>query len=335
MRREYRRWIGLIGGLIGLLLVVAAWSLTTGEIRLPLSRLPHIWQDKNSLEYTVLAQLRWPRLLLGFSVGGALGLSGAVLQTIFRNPLVEPYTLGISGGASLGVALLIVFGSSVTGALFSLPLAGFTGALLTMLLVYGLGIRKGSGTINRMLLIGVMISFISSSLLTLLLSLSSQEAMHHVVFWTMGSLNESNPKIIRLVLAFSLFGMLFTSLLARPLNALQLGEAKARYLGINTSLVIKILFVVTSLLTGMSVAVSGVIGFVGLVTPHVIRLLVGSDCRILLWGSYLGGAVFLMACDVLSRTLIAPLELPVGVFTGIIGGLLFIAMLVRSHQKSL
>lgn len=335
MRTKYIRWAWVLASLILLVLLASLWSLLSGEINIPLGKLIAVMNQPDSMEYAIMTNIRIPRLVLAFSIGGSLSLIGAILQGIFRNPLVEPYTLGISGGASLGVAIMIVLGGSLAGNLLTLPIAGFAGALATILLVYFLGIRKGAGNINRMLLIGVMISFVCSSSLMFLLSIASSEDMHSVIFWTMGSLDEPNGDLIRLVFWTSIAALAFTYLFAQPLNALRLGEKRAMHLGINAPLLIKILFVVTSLLAGLCVSVAGVIGFVGLVIPHLLRQLIGSDFRILLAGSFLGGSLFLIVCDVLARTLISPNELPVGVLTGIIGGLVFILLLSRSRQNTL
>lgn len=333
MKQKYVKWFGVILLLVILVSAASVWSLLSGDMNITPDKLFSNLGNPDSMESAILTKIRIPRLILAFSIGGALSLIGAILQGIFRNPLVEPYTLGISGGASLGVALVIVSGIGLSGTLFALPVAGFAGALLTILLVYFLGIRKGAGNVNRMLLIGVMISFISSSLLMFFMSVSTTEGLHSILFWTMGSLDESNRSLIILVLTVSLAGLVFSNLFSHQLNALRLGEDRARHLGVNSSLMIKLMFVVTSLLAGICVSVAGVIGFVGLVIPHLIRMLVGSDYRILLTGSFLGGSFFLIVCDVIARTIIAPNELPVGVITGIIGGVVFIVILAREKKK--
>lgn len=333
MKQKYVKWFGVILLLVILVSAASVWSLLSGDMNITPDKLFSNLGNPDSMESAILTKIRIPRLILAFSIGGALSLVGAILQGIFRNPLVEPYTLGISGGASLGVAMVIVSGIGLSGTLFALPVAGFAGALITILLVYFLGIRKGAGNVNRMLLIGVMISFISSSLLMFLMSVSTTEGLHSILFWTMGSLDESNRSLIILVLAVSLSGLVFSNLFSHQLNALRLGEDRARHLGVNSSLMIKLMFVVTSLLAGICVSVAGVIGFVGLVIPHLIRLLVGSDYRILLTGSFLGGSFFLIVSDVIARTIIAPNELPVGVITGIIGGVVFIVILAREKKK--
>lgn len=321
-----------------LLLLVAVFcafllSLSVGEVSIPFRDMLSVLSDKDSMEYGVLSYIRIPRTLLGFAVGGGLSLSGAILQGIYRNPLVEPYTLGISGGASLGVTFAIVAGLHLTNVLF-LPFAGFIGALATIFLVYALSIRRGMLEINRMLLIGVMISFISSSLMMFLMSVTSAENIHGIVFWTMGSLNESNYAMIGLVVILSVACLLVSYIFVMPLNALRLGEENARHLGVDSGTTIRILFILTSLLTGACISVAGIIGFVGLVIPHIVQLWVGSDYRIKLIASFLSGSVFLILCDVAARTIIAPNELPIGVITGIVGGIVFIVLLSRSEKHS-
>lgn len=331
MNKKYIKWILFLLALLLLLVVSVLVSLSSGEIKVSLSQLPQILADKTSIEYTVLSKIRIPRILLAIGVGGGLSLSGAVLQGIYRNPLVEPYTLGISGGAALGVAVAIVFGLNSLSFL-SLPAFGFLGALLTLFVVYFLSIKRGGLNINSMLLIGVMVSFVSSSAMMFLMSISTTENLHNIVFWVMGSLDESNNSLISVAFYSALAGLFISYLFAQTLNALRLGEVKARHLGINTGIAIKLLFFVASLLTGIAVSVAGVIGFVGLVIPHVIRLVIGNDYRILLAGSFLGGAIFLILSDTVARTIISPNELPIGVITGFVGGLVFIIVLSRSKS---
>lgn len=319
--------------LLFMLLSVVGISLSVGEFSIPLKKLALALSDRGSIEYGVLSYIRIPRTFLGFAVGGSLSLAGAILQGIYRNPLVEPYTLGISGGASLGITFVIVTGLHLLNVLL-MPFAGFIGAFLTIFLVYTLGMKKGKISVTRMLLIGVMISFISSSLVMFLMSVTAVENIHSIVFWTMGSLNESNSTLIAGMVALSLVCLFATYLFVTQLNALRLGEEKARQLGINSNAIIKILFVITSLLTGACIAVAGVIGFVGLVIPHTVRLWVGTDYRILLITSFLSGSIFLIASDILARTIIAPNELPIGVITGIVGGVAFIVLLSHSQKQS-
>jgi iron complex transport system permease protein len=331
---KYTQWFIYIIVLLLLLLFAIGFSLSIGELNFSIFDIPHILRKgEGSVEYSILKNIRLPRVWMGLAVGGALSLSGVILQGIYHNPLVEPYTLGISGGAALGVAFTIVFGLHFIFGAFMLPLFGFIGAFISITLVYFISLRHGKLKINSMLLIGVMISFISSSVMMLLMAITTTENLHGIVFWIMGSLEEPNQSLIRLTILVSLFGLIASYFLVQPLNALRLGEEKARHLGINTDLSIRLLFVIASLLAGVSVAVAGVIGFVGLVIPHIMRIIVGSDFRILLLSSFLGGSIFLILCDTLARVLILPNQLPIGVITGIVGGITFVIILSRTSLK--
>ncbi len=325
-----KRQIVIIVTLIFLLIGSVLIALSIGEISFSLKDLIEVLSNKSGIEYTIITKIRLPRIILGIAVGGALSLSGVILQGVYRNPLVEPYTLGISGGASLGVAFTIVFNLNMVLGIYILPISGFIGAVITTFLVYILAVRKSYFNINRMLLIGVMISFMSSSVMMFLMSTTTSENLNSIIFWIMGSLDEPNILLIYFVLYVSIAGLIITYLFANPLNALRLGETKAKHLGLNTTFTIRALFVIASILTGISVSVVGVIGFVGLIIPHVLRMIIGSDYRHLLIASFLGGSIFLVISDVIARTIISPNELPIGVITGMIGGLVFIVIMSRS-----
>lgn len=317
-----------------LLVVASLWSLLGGNMDLSLSDLPQLLNgDLDSVEVTIIKKIRLPRVILGIAVGGALSLSGTILQGVYRNPLVEPYTLGISGGAALGIAIAIVFGLERYLGAWVLPFMGFAGAMVIIVLVYTLGQRSQRMNTQGMLLVGVMISFIASSVMMLLMSITTTENLQSIFFWTMGSLDSTNSTLIRIAFFTSIIGLVLSYFFVQPLNALRIGEEKARHLGINTDVAIRLLFVISSLLTGVCVAVVGVIGFVGLIIPHVVRFLVGGDFRILLITSFLGGGVFLILSDILARNIIAPNELPIGVITGLIGGTVFVFMINKSNGR--
>jgi len=336
MQKKYLRWSLYLAGLLVLLVASVVLSLSVGEMNLGFMDIFSILRKGHeSMEYTILSQIRFPRVLLGIAVGGALSLSGILLQGVYRNPLVEPYTLGISGGASLGVAIAIVFGLHQLIGSFVLPIAGFAGSFLIIFLVYTISTRNGRVNIQTMLLTGVMISFIASSGMMFLMATTNSENLHGIIFWIMGSLDEPDMSLIYITLILSVCTLAFSYLFVQPLNALRLGEEKAKHLGINTDTAIKLLFLMASLLAGVSVAVAGVIGFVGLIIPHLMRLLVGSDYRILLISSFLSGSIFLVLSDVIARTIISPNELPIGVITGIAGGIVFLLMMSRSSIRSL
>jgi iron complex transport system permease protein len=325
-----KRWGLIIAGLTILLAGCALMALRLGSTGLSAAEiLDAVFHDRDSVTAGIVLGIRLPRVILAIAVGGALSVAGTILQGLFRNPLVEPYTLGISGGASLGVCIAILTGLPALLGVTAYPLAGFAGAGIVIVLVYGLGLRTGRLHPNTMLLIGVMISFVSSSLVMLLMAVSEQDDLSNIVFWIMGSLDEPSPVLIRLVLAGSLAGLVIALCHSLVLNAMVLGDDEAALLGVRTARARKILFVTASLLTGLSVSAGGIIMFVGLIVPHFMRMIAGSDHRILIISSFLGGACFLTFCDVVARMVIAPLELPVGVITGIIGGVTFIYVLGR------
>jgi len=336
MQKKYLKWAIYLAILFSLLVAAVLLSLSVGEMNLGFSDIFDILRKGNdSMEYTIISRIRFPRILLGIAVGGALSLSGVLLQGVYRNPLVEPYTLGISGGASLGVAFAIVFGLHLHIGSFILPISGFTGAFLIIFLVYSISSRSGRINIQSMLLTGVMISFIASSSMMLLMAITSSENLHGIIFWIMGSLDEPDMSLIYITLILALLSLVASYFFVQPLNALRLGEEKAKHLGVNTDTTIKLLFLLASLLAGVCVAVAGVIGFVGLIIPHLMRMLVGSDYRILLVSSFLSGSVFLVLSDVIARTIISPNELPIGVITGIVGGVVFLLMMSRSSMRTL
>jgi iron complex transport system permease protein len=211
----------------------------------------------------------------------------------------------------------------------STPASGFLGAAGIVFLVYTISARGAGIRLSRLLLIGVMVSFMASSLIMLVMAVTRTEDLHGIIFWIMGSLEEPNFFLIKTVLIISLGGMIISFVYAVSLNALSLGEEEAFHLGVEVERVKKAVFVIASLLTGCCVAVAGIIGFIGLVVPHLMRMLVGGDHRILLVASYISGAAFLILCDTLARVVIAPMELPVGVITGLVGGAVFIYALSR------
>ena len=323
-------WLKWVFILLALLLCTFILSLGVGPVYVSLSKLFSLWcRGQGTYEYAILFEVRLPRILLGFAVGGGLAVAGVMLQGMFRNPLVEPYTLGISGGAALGVCVNIVSGGPQSLGVLSLPVSGFLGAVGAISVVYILSTKGGVIRLFRLLLIGVMVSFMASSLIMLIMAIARAEDLHGIIFWIMGSLDEANFFLIRVILLVSVGGLFLSLFFAVDLNAFSLGEEEASHLGVEVERVKKELFLLASFLTGCCVSVTGIIGFVGLVVPHVMRLLVGSDHRILLVVSYLSGAIFLILCDTLARVVIAPMELPVGVITGLIGGSVFIYALIR------
>lgn len=316
------------------LAAAAVTAMASGSAGIPLKRIfMIILEGKGTPEYGILMDIRLPRVVLGFAVGGALSLAGVMLQGMFRNPLVEPYTLGISGGGALGAALCIVFKLHYLLPMTALPASGFLGSCLVVVPLYFLNMRQNVLRMQGILLTGVMTSFISSSLVFLILAISKTDELHSIVFWIMGSLEEPSWMLILIVGAIALACLLLSYFFAPVLNALSLGEEEAVHLGIDTERAKKQLFLMASLLTGISVSLTGIIGFVGLIVPHFVRMMTGYDHRRLFVISFLTGAGFLIFCDTLARTALSPIELPVGVITGILGGSVFIYVLTRRHMS--
>jgi len=333
LKNRFTHWTAALLILGGLLAAVGIISLCLGSADISPARLfAALIHGGDTIERTILCDVRLPRILLGIAVGGALSLAGVILQGLFRNPLVEPYTMGISGGAALGVCLAILFRLGRNFGVWSLPVAGSIGAAATIFAVYFLSIRKGDLNIRNLLLIGIMTSFICSSLITLIMAISKVEDLHGIIFWAMGSLEQTTPLLVKVAVIVSVVALCISYCFCLELNALLLGEEEALHLGVNIETAKRLLFILAAVTTGLSVAVAGIIGFVGLVVPHFMRLFVGGDHRILLPAAWLCGGIFLVSCDTLARTVISPTELPVGVVTGLLGGIIFVYALCRRPE---
>jgi iron complex transport system permease protein len=252
-----------------------------------------------------------------------------IFQALLRNPLAEPYVLGVSSGAGLGAATAIVLGFSAVGA-YALPLSAFVGALVTILLVYALArTPSGAAPVHTLLLSGVIVGAVLGSMLMFLVSTSSAEELHSVIWWMMGNLQIYDWSLLRVSAAVVARGVLLTMLLARDLNLMTLGEEPAAHLGLHVERTKKIFFLAASLMTGATVAACGLIGFVGLIVPHTVRLVVGPDHRRLVPASALAGASLLVLADAFGRTVMAPTEIPIGVITAFLGGPFFLVLLRR------
>ena len=276
----------------------------------------------------ILFRIRLPRVLLGAVVGGSLGASGAALQALLQNPLACPHVLGISGGAAVvGVAALVAGLDPVSPLV---PLAAFGGALGAIALVVGAARSRGRTTPYAVLLVGVVFNALAAAILMLVNALASYTQAQGVLFWIMGSLSAPSWLLIGVAAVYSVAGLAWLCWHAQDLNLLAAGDESAMQLGVDVERTRLAVFVAASLLVGASVSVSGMIAFVGLIVPHVLRLLFGPDQRLLLPASFLGGAIFLVWADALARTVLGPAELPVGVVTALTGGPFFIFLLRRS-----
>jgi len=282
------------------------------------------WTDTDRV---IVFQVRLPRIILACIVGAALSVAGVVFQSLFRNPLADPYILGISSGSAVGAILAIISGAGLS--FLSIPAASFCGALLTIMLVLGIARTGYRFQTNTLLLAGVIVGSFFSAIIMFLVSITQDERLHSIIFWLMGDLSLSKYNEIIIVTPFVIVGCLIIYLHAHPLNLIVTGEETALQLGVEVERVKRLLLITASLITGVVVSVSGVIGFVGLIVPHMMRMVFGSDHRLLLPVSGLFGLSFLVLADTIARTIIAPVELPVGVITAIFGAPFFIYLLRR------
>lgn len=292
----------------------------------------------SSLNDTVIMQLRLPRVLTAVIIGASLAGTGAVMQGVLRNPLVSEYTLGLSSGAAFGAGLAIVLGTSILGNSFLLlekyiiVLSSFIFGVLTMVLVYFIAKLKSMAP-GTLILAGVAISYLFSALLSILKYISNQEQLKDIVFWLMGGLWLSNWNTVAILFPITLLSLILMIKYAWDLNALSAGDEVASSLGINVSKVRIICLMVASLAASSCVAFAGIIGFIGLVAPHISRIVIGSDHRFLIPCSALMGAVILLLADTVSRTIISPTEIPVGIVTALIGAPFFIYLLVKERRR--
>lgn len=283
---------------------------------------------------TVLTEVRGPRVVLAAVVGAGLAVVGMALQALVRNPLADPYLLGISSGASVGAVAVILTGTAVLGA-FSTSLAAFAGSLGALSLVYSLSRTGGQITPARLVLAGVAVAYVLSAVTSLMLiTAQTGDQARQVLTWLLGGLGGANWASLWLPLAAVVLGVVVLLAQARTLNVLLAGDEAAITMGIDTNRFRTQMFVVTSLLTGVLVAVSGPIGFVGLILPHAVRLLVGSDHRLALPAAALAGAAFLVLADIFARTLASPQEIPVGVLTALCGGPFFLWLIRRDARRA-
>jgi iron complex transport system permease protein len=328
--------------LLLLLVVSIASAITLGPVqisiintyRILLSNFPFIGGffplTGEETSEIIIMSLRLPRAIMGVLVGASLAVAGVVTQSLFRNPMADPFVIGISSGAALGASVAILFG---IGGFYALPLLAFAGAIIAAFIVYTLA-RTETGIVTETLLLsGIAVAYFLSSLTAFLLYTAGEE-LHKIIFWLMGGLWAStwNKTLILLPIFMISFGIL--QLLSRDLNAMLLGEEPALHLGVEVENIKKIILIAASLLAGVAVAFAGTIGFVGLIIPHITRLVVGPDHRVLLPSSALVGALFLVWSDTLARTIISPAEIPVGIITAFFGAPFFLYLLLR-HRRPL
>ncbi|UQY35961.1 iron ABC transporter permease [Pseudomonas fulva] len=331
---------------LGLLLALALWlSLALGPVSLPLGdtlraalRLAGVPLPADGLQQAelILGQIRMPRTLLGLAVGAVLALCGVAMQGLFRNPLADPGLIGVSSGAALGAAVAIVGGAALGGlpelfAPYLLSLCAFLGGLVVTALVYRLGRRNGQTSVTTMLLAGIALNALAFACIGLFTYLADDATLRTLTFWNLGSLNGASYARLWPLLLVTLGVALWLPRRAQALNALLLGESEARHLGVAVERLKRELVFCTALGVGAAVAAAGMIGFIGLVVPHLVRLLVGPDHRVLLPASALAGASLLLLADLFARLILSPAELPIGIVTALIGAPFFLYLLLRGR----
>lgn len=307
----------------GLLLLVSVWlAVSIGSISIPIST---FWdRETNPTTYHILWNIRMPRVVLAACVGASLALAGAAFQGLLKNPLADPYTLGISSGASVGAVATIFFGISLPFlGLFTLPIFSMVGAAVTIFLVMTFArLVDRTMKMETFILTGIIFSSFLGSCISLMVALTGEQ-LREIIGWLLGSVSNRGWSYVQMILPFIVIGTLLIWLCRRELNALVFGEEKAQYLGVHVKRSKYAVLAGGSILTGAAVAVSGTIGFVGLVVPHMVRIIVGADHRHLLPLAFINGASLLVICDLVSRTIISPTELPIGVITSFIGAPVF------------
>jgi iron complex transport system permease protein len=322
------RPLPLFAGLILLSLTGFFVSLMTGSIDTGWQDLVSVIRgDEESLGTRVILDLRWPRSAAAFVTGALLALAGGFMQVLLRNPLADPYVLGVSGGAATGALLTLLLGLGG----FWLQGAAFTGALLSMLLVFGLSHGHGSWSMNRLLLTGVVIAAGWGAVIGFLLALSPEQNLRGMLFWLMGDLSHAALPLSGFVILLA--GFPAALVLGRSLNIMAHGELTAASLGVSVHALRRLIYVISSIFTAVAVTIAGTIGFVGLIVPHMLRMLGVRDHRILLPASALLGGNLLLVADTLARTMLEPRQLPVGILTALVGVPVFLYLLYQAREQ--
>ena len=332
-----------VGALIlgALILAASLVSLSLGPVNIPASHVASIVLSMIGLdvagfgrtEQLVIEQIRLPRIVVGASVGAALGVAGATMQGLFRNPMADPGIVGVSAGGAVGAVVAIATG--MTGLFFlALPTFAFVGAVAATFLVYGIAAVGGRFSMATLLLAGVAVNaFLGAIVSAIIIVLPNNEALREILFWLTGGLDSRSWEHVRISAPLIVGGVAVVLLMSRDLNLLMLGDDEAKSMGVRVSVARPVLLAAAALATGAAVAVSGTIAFVGLVTPHVLRLLLGPDHRVLAPLSAAGGAVFVIVADTVARTIVQPAEFRVGVLTAFVGAPFFIFLLIKNKRQ--
>jgi len=329
------RFAGTLAVLLLLLAAAAVLALSLGPSGMPIGE---VWRaltepGAGGPEADIVLGIRLPRLLLAMLVGACLSTAGVIFQALLRNPLADPFILGVSGGAALGGIAVLALGTAVGLGQAAVPPAAFAGSLLTTLLLYLLAGRGSRVSATALLLTGVVFNAFASAAIVFLASLAGLEQGGRIFIWLIGNLSVARIDLAPWLLTFLVLGLSCAVVLSRGLNVMALGDESAEQLGVATVAQRRLLLVATSLMVGAAVSVSGLIGFVGLIIPHLLRLLVGPDHRLLVPSAAIAGAAFLVVCDSVARSLLGGRELPVGAITALVGGPLFLFLLRRGQRR--
>lgn len=282
---------------------------------------------------TIIWTIRFPRILLSMFAGAALAFSGTTYQGLFRNPMAEPYVLGVSAGAALGGTLSIILGITAVMGMAGAGAMAFIGAVIAAFVVYILGMKQGRASMTYLILAGVAINSLLSSIISFLMILNKQK-LERIILWTMGSFSAASWDKVIIQGVCTLLGIIIIYCYGRDLNLILLGEENAKYLGVEVEKVKKILLVVSSFISAITVSMTGIIGFVGLIVPHAVRMVVGPDHRALMPYSALVGSIFVVIADTMARTLMPPVEIPVGIITSLFGAPFFLYLLIKAKRKT-
>lgn len=334
----------LIPVLLIMLLGMVVLSAMLGTVKVPphdvisivANHIGHYVGWKTEATYTqqqdaVVWSIRFPRILLGALVGAALAVSGAALQGMLRNPLADPALIGVSSGSALGAVLALGLGISLLGR-WTTPVFAFAGGVVFALLGYALARQNGRTEVVTLLLAGIALNTFAGAGTALITFMANDSQIRAIIFWSMGSLGGATWTGVASATPLVFLGLIASLWWRKPLNLMTLGEREAHHLGIETERVRFLIIVFTALMTGAAVAVSGVVGFIGLIVPHVIRFISGPNHRVLLPASAIGGAILVVATDLIARTVVAPLELPLGVLTALIGGPFLLVLMLKTRR---
>jgi iron complex transport system permease protein len=320
-----------------LLIASVLLSASVGVVWIPFGEMAQLLinpSPDHSTNATIFFDIRLPRVILAVLVGAGLATAGAVMQGFFQNPMADPYIVGVSSGAALGATTAAILKLDIR--LFGLspvPLLAFIGAAGAVVLVYALSTRGGKIAVSTLLLTGVAVGSLLTAI-TSFIMVTTEEDLHAILFWLMGSFSSRGWDHVTMILPYLLIGLIVVRVFARDLNVMLLGDETAHHLGINVEQVKRVLLIVSALLAASSVAAGGIIGFVGLIVPHVMRLLIGPDHRTLIGASALAGGILLTLADTAARMVIAPSEIPVGIITALIGAPFFLFLLSRKKERA-